>query len=366
MNQPKKIINPYSKYITASKISLVVALLTLMIVIIAVLMTEYSLKHTQKLQLQLLQQSSTLSETNTSNQANIHQLIIKNKQLNKKLQSVSALIHQQNQLPQHHLIEQAQRQLHLAQLQLSTQINSSYSIDLLQDAKHSLLLLPQVEQQKPYLSSISRLIKQLSNAKDIDIESCLDTIQLLRSRILKLSFTPDRAVQSTASTRDSNKPLSTWETEKNDLNHWLHQLFTIRYHKIPIAPLKDNAQSVEYKQYLLLKLSEVEWSLFNNNPTLYKHSLETITKEIQSIIINPADKKVILEKISTLQNVTFGFPRKQVIQSIEAIITDLSKITFSSQPLQGSPATEVNAKQVEKKSTSIDRPAMNQSKRVEI
>ena len=50
MNQPsKKIVNPYNKYIFTTKVSLVVAIITLIIAIVAVTMTSLSHKHIEYL-----------------------------------------------------------------------------------------------------------------------------------------------------------------------------------------------------------------------------------------------------------------------------------------------------------------------------
>ena len=374
MNQPsKKIVNPYNKYIFTTKVSLVVAIITLIIAIVAVTMTSLSHKHIEYLQTQISDQSKTVnqqlqqqsqsvsqqlqtqSETirkmDTTSQVAIHHLNEEWEDHSQLLRSMSRHLTEAHEHGDEEQIDLAIHQLQLAQLQLATQINTAFSIKLLDSAQRALSTATNLQQRKPFINSIDQISKQLNGAKNVDVQSTIQTISKLRQQILTLSFTPQKNMTDPKVTHSSSTAsLSTREARRKAVKNTLKQLFTVQYHKVPISVIKHTEQITQFQQYLLLKLSELEWSLLNNHDDLYTSSLNTIMQEVKNIQINPDEKNAINQQIQSLYKVKFGFPREAVISELDDLVLNLSKFIVNIDNKKTPPMPS-------KVSSSINKPA---------
>ena len=136
-------------------------------------------------------------------------------------------------------------------------------------------------------------------------------IQSLREMIGKISFVPENQNTFTAPTTQTNS--SYWDMSKDVIK----QLFTVHYHSTPVSPIKNSNQGRQLQQYLLLKTSELEWALLNNDYAFYQNNLKIIQQQLHSVVMNQHQQEAINRQIQSLQAITFGFPRAKIISQIE-------------------------------------------------
>ena len=317
MNQPKKIVNPYNKYIFSTKISLVVAIATFVIAVVAIIMTEYSLKNLDQLQTQLQQQTKSMQDTYSANQTVVKHLMHQSQQQDKQIDLLNQRITHQFEHSDRQWVEQAQRQLQLTQLLLTTQLNTTTSIQRLTTAQKALSQLPSSFYDDAN-TAIKNIIHQLKDSNTINVNNTIKMIQSLREMISKISFVPENENTFTAPTTQTNS--SYWDMSKDVIK----QLFTVHYHSTPVSPIKNSNQGHQLQQYLLLKTSELEWALLNNDYAFYQNNLKIIQQQLHSVVMNQQQQEAINQQIQLLQAITFGFPRAKIISQIETLLATLS------------------------------------------
>jgi len=258
-----------------------------------------------------------MQNTFSLNQSAVQNLMHQSQQQDKHIDLLDQKIDHQFENGDQQWIEQAQQQLQLTRLFLSTQLNTTTSIQRLTTAQKALSQLPSSFYADTN-TTIKQIINQLKQSDSININTTISIIESLREMISKISFTPEN--QSTFKTPSTQTNSSYWETSKDIVK----QLFTVRYHSNPILPIKSNYQGYQLQQYLLLKVSELEWALLNNDYTFYQNNLKTIQQQIDSVVMNQLHQAAITQKIKTLQAIQFGFPRAKIISQIDTLLSTLS------------------------------------------
>ena len=193
MNQPKKIVNPYNKYIFSTKLSLVLSVFSLLTLVFALSLIWYNVKHIEKIKSNFTQNTTGIHQTLTSTQQSLNNLTQQLQQQSELETKLSKMVDHPQKNTQIQLIHRALSLLQLAQLQLTTQVNTATSILLLNQANHTLSLLSNAL-SAPYNKKITAIINEIKDAKNLDIGAQIQQLSALRETILQLTFIPTTQV----------------------------------------------------------------------------------------------------------------------------------------------------------------------------
>lgn len=337
--QPKRALSLFSFLLSLIAIALVIITAIFMFPHLA------KLKETQN---NTNTQMTSLNQSFKQSQATINSLT---DQLNKQQADLKKLTgdNLSSQHPEAIYINQAISLLQLAQVQLSMQATPTNAIIYLKKTTE-LLSKTGGAHFASTISQLQSLINQLDKDSTLNLNQSIQGIDALKDAIAQLSLTPSLP-SNTASPSKTNSP----EGFYNKFKHQLSQLVIVRHHETAQAPLTTANDETSFKQNLLLKATEAEWSLLNNNAELYESSLSTIIQQLNSTPTNDQQKQTILKQVNQLKMQSFDLDKSAVISQIDTIMTHLLSTlapanhapTTPSKPLEHTPTSTI--KQPQKK-----------------
>ncbi|HAT1883938.1 TPA: uroporphyrinogen-III C-methyltransferase [Legionella pneumophila] len=322
-------------FFSSKYLSLIISL-TLLLAVLAIIASIYSIQLEKQFQNHQLIENKKLTEElgrikaeqNTvqklidNNANNLQQiqsdLTNKMDSLNKELQTaMKQKLYQNNDW----LLLKARYYLELAQMNVHWSDNFNTSVALLQQADD---LLKGMSIPKIFIirQTIAKEIAQLKSISVVDITGILSQLDAAQTAINNLS------IQSVVDQQEALNPVPTsgesgktgWRSRLQDSVNFLEKLVVIRRHNENIQPLISPLYESAIKENIRLNLQEAQWAILNNNPTIYQLALnQAITNLKRAFNESSHNTAVLIKQLSTLQNVKLTQEKPVVGQAIPLI-----------------------------------------------
>jgi uroporphyrin-III C-methyltransferase len=165
----------------------------------------------------------------------------------------------------------------------------------------------------PLRQALANVISTLQTMPKIDTAALISRINAISDQVSSLSRLP--TIQE-APEKPQQTKLSSW---KDHLMHALKSLqgiLSIRRLEEPIKPLASDEQRIYFLENIRLQLTQAQWAVLHQNPTLYQDSLARAKMELQKHYSQNAMGAQLIQGIHELQQIT-----------ISPEIPDLSNLT---------------------------------------
>ncbi|HAZ7572479.1 uroporphyrinogen-III C-methyltransferase [Legionella sp. PATHC032] len=322
-------------FFSSKYLSLIISL-TLLLAVLAIIASIYSIQLEKQFQNHQLIENKKLTDElgrikadqNTvqkflDNNANHLQQIqsdLTNKvdSLNKELQTVmKQKLYQNNDW----LLLKARYYLELAQINVHWSDNFNTSVALLQQADDLLkgMSIPQIFTIR---QTIAKEIAQLKSISVVDITGILSQLDAAQTAISNLSIQSavdqQEMLNHLANSGESGK--TGWRSRLQDSMNFLEKLVIIRRHNENIQPLISPLYESAIKENIRLNLQEAQWAILNNNPAVYQFTLNQAITNLKRVFNESShNTAVLIKQLSTLQNVKLTQEKPAVGQAIPLI-----------------------------------------------
>ncbi|HAT1819733.1 uroporphyrinogen-III C-methyltransferase [Legionella pneumophila] len=322
-------------FFSSKYLSLIISL-TLLLAVLAIIASIYSIQLEKQFQNHQLIENKKLTEElgrikadqNTvqklidNNANNLQQiqsdLTSKMDSLNKELQTaMKQKLYQNNDW----LLLKARYYLELAQINVHWSDNFNTSVALLQQAD-ALLKGMNIPKIFTIRQTIAKEIAQLKSISVVDITGILSQLDAAQAAINNLSIQSvvDQQEVLNHITKSDESGKTGWRNRLQDSVNFLEKLVVIRRHNENIQPLISPLYESTIKENIRLNLQEAQWAILNNNPTIYQFALNQAIANLKRVFNESShNTAVLIKQLSTLQNVKLTQEKPVVGQAIPLI-----------------------------------------------
>ncbi|APF04451.1 TPA: uroporphyrinogen-III C-methyltransferase [Legionella pneumophila] len=322
-------------FFSSKYLSLIISL-TLLLAVLAIIASIYSIQVEKQFQNHQLIENKKLTEElgrikadqNTvqklidNNANNLQQiqsdLTSKMDSLNKELQTaMKQKLYQNNDW----LLLKARYYLELAQINVHWSDNFNTSVALLQQAD-ALLKGMNIPKIFTIRQTIAKEIAQLKSISVVDITGILSQLDAAQAAINNLSIQSvvDQQEVLNHITKSEESGKTGWRNRLQDSVNFLEKLVVIRRHNENIQPLISPLYESTIKENIRLNLQEAQWAILNNNPTIYQFALNQAIANLKRVFNESShNTAVLIKQLSTLQNVKLTQEKPVVGQAIPLI-----------------------------------------------
>lgn len=223
----------------------------------------------------------------------------------------------------------------LANLQLRINRNVYTAMTLLQTADQRLASLHQGQLTEIRHALISDL-HELQNTPQLDKEGLLLKLHALSEQISKLSIVPQKIsiLNTEASPTDVTrleKILTLWKKAWDSTVQALQQIVIVHRRDQIIIPLLAPDEEVLLRQNLVLLLQQAQWAVLNNEPLIYKPSLQRTIDWLKRYFPDNHITQSLLADLAQLQTVDVN-PTLPTLTKTFAAIHKARQITEATSP----------------------------------
>lgn len=310
--------------------------LALLLAIIAIVTSIYSIQFNKQFQNYLIIENKELaSELNKvkEEQNNVQKMVDTNANslqqvqndfikkidgLNKELQTaMKQKLYQNNDW----LLLKVRYCLELAQINAHWSDNFNTTVALLQQADE---LLKHINASKIFTirQAIAKEIAQLKSIPIIDIAgilSQLDAAQLSINTLSIQSLVEQHEVKNNNSTPEKSSKTG-WRRRMQDSMSFLEKLVVIRRNNENIQPLISPLYESALKESIRLNLQEAQWAVLNNNPAVYQLALnQAITNIKRAFNVTSHNTAALIKQLNDLQNIKLTQEKPVIGQAISLL-----------------------------------------------
>ncbi|WP_251366182.1 uroporphyrinogen-III C-methyltransferase [Coxiella-like endosymbiont of Rhipicephalus sanguineus] len=196
--------------------------------------------------------------------------------------------------------------------------DSAVALQLLKMARQQLESSSQ-ESLVTLKEAIDQDITTLSSSAPVEVTKLSDQLDQLKIDVGNLSLLPSKEFSETtpAKTEPTPEEKNWWEKLKYNLGG-LKKLFVIRRIDHPTSPLLEPQQILFLKENIQLKLTQAQWTLINQNSSLYQKSLSAAIQWLAEYDSNQTETAALIKRIQTLAAVDIE-PTLPSLKSLQAL-----------------------------------------------
>ncbi|OCH98180.1 hypothetical protein A8135_11455 [Legionella jamestowniensis] len=299
--------------IDSSRLVLGIVILSVLLAIIALIFSVYSLHRDKQFAMKAEQEKQTV----IAQLHNLKQQQVKTQSIN---DSVETLDKTQTEFKNH--LQAIEQELHTAMQQRLYQkedwtlLKARYYLELAQvnahwsnDPQTSIALLKQADTLLSALSeqpifairqAIAQEIAQLQAAPKVDIAGILSQLDAAENNLSNLSL--KQPLANMQGKTNSMKKTSPWREQLRESLNSLSDLIVIRRHDEAIEPLLSPQQQSMLEEIIRMNLEEAQWALLQGNPEIYQLALSKAIKTIKRAFDeNTPATQALLQQLQSLQ-----------------------------------------------------------------
>lgn len=342
MQEPKTSapINPFKKLSASSKRATAYGLVAIVLSLLALLTAWFSTENSRDLIPQIKFFATHLSEQHKAAfgthekrintiQSSIHELQTDVDALGNRINDLSSSNAYTNQ---QRTLDEVRYLTHMAKMQLSINHDPEQALNLLKLAREQ-MNAANTTQFIELRNALSKDILALEDLPKLDYSHLLASLDKLKSEVNQLpAFTATPLEQTTASSKNSEK---NWQQQLQNSLGSLKKMVIIRHHTT-IKPLLSDQQLIFLKQNVELKLSQAEWALLYQKPSVYLSSLEAAKKLLTENYPNASALNPIESQLDTLSKINIAPELPD--------LTETLKLLTSTSPIKKEPINKVEPK----------------------
>ena len=303
---PKPPVKPIRKTSTYQLTTIVFVSISSILAIIAIILALFNFNGASTL-------NSELDQTRQTYQQQISQIkqdqatfeYRYTDQINKNTANLEQLLKQTTNLSAEQAKGQANYLIYLAQLKLQFSSDTPAAIELLELAQHQIANFhtPDAEELKQRLKQDIQVLQKVPKINKPQLLATLDDIMI---KIKKIPLIPDVLTKTSPRsqpTKQESVKHDWWQKTKDSLSK-LKSFIIIRRIDNPSAIALSPDQKLLVKQSILLKLSQAEWALLNNQPDIYYRSLTAAKAMLSNINASGGVGTEISQQIKQLLSVS--------------------------------------------------------------